>query len=389
MFRITAVLLYNKSCPEILFSLRSATLQKMLPQAIVNSKTFSLEDHQGYNSLARTLAFKHPCAAIAYNDSSRKLYISFNNHSEDFQRLAQAQKFIRPSVENAVKDHMFYLNKPSEDVDALRNLIGLVISKSHSYPLFSLRPVPNKLKQLDGNLEDTKRFPVILQNIKSGIKNFVTQEKEALNNEDFFELYSDLIFSTINSRGLTVHYLMEALQPLLDIIKIRKLYSSEPISYEILQNISGHHAELAVLKYCKDNKINLESTGMGISKLTCFICHTILEHHGIKDVGTHGLLYLEYHNKILEDFLVDDKLCLKVRNILNEYVSKQRNLDGIAQDYEGLRGVEKKLLPQAIQDYRSESYLLDFTADMKDIDVTLGILGLDGIQDLMSHHSNS
>jgi hypothetical protein len=143
MFKVTALILYRDSCPRVLSSLRLATLQKKLSQEIISKVLHEQKEQDGYNSLARTLAFKHPCAAIAYDSSQNKLYISFNNHAKDFAILSKAQKFIHPPVGTLVEEHRELLTSSHSSPAVLKNLIGLVISKSHAYPLFSLRPIPN------------------------------------------------------------------------------------------------------------------------------------------------------------------------------------------------------------------------------------------------------
>jgi hypothetical protein len=377
MFKVTTVILYRDSCPRVLSSLRLATLHKKLPQEIITNLPHIRKDPEGYNSLARTLAFKHPCSAIAYDSHHNKLYIGFNNHAKDFTILSQAQKFIHPPVETLVEEHIGLLTKSHNNPALLKNLIGLVISRSHAYPLFSLRPVPNKLKQL---ADDTEIFSTTLLKIKHEINKFIEKDNYILDNNEFFDLYMKLVTNLDSSQALRSHYMTEVLQPLLDVLKIYKLYSSHPIAYKILDNPASHHAELAILKYCHDSKINLDSIGIGISKLSCFICHIVLKHYGIKEIGTHGLLYVEHHSKVLEDFFSEDKLCLKVCAILNKYISKQQNLKGIAKNWEDLDGIEHKQIPEASKSYRSESYLLDFSDDAQFISQTLETLGLNEVK---------
>jgi hypothetical protein len=365
MFK-TFVRLYHSVCPKVLDSLRSATVKKLIQQGFAAHKLCDIQDIEGYNSLARTLAFKHPCAAICYDQDSKKLYISFNSHSENFINLSQSQKLISVPVYGTLEEYMRYLH----DHTKTQNLIGLVISKSHAYPLLSLQPIPNKLKSLDFHSPLKEKFTFKLNSLKSKLKE-TTQNKEYSSANEFFFLYAELLTTWQHSPNEVKSESKNILQPLFDVVKVQKLFSPHRLQHTVLDNLEKHHAELAILKYCQENKIDLKNLGIGISKLTCFMCHKILEHYGIHHIGTHGLLYAE-SNKILDSFFRDEELCKKFSTLLNEYITKQSNLKGIVETWQDLEGIEHKKLPEVKSEYRSESYSLNFS----DVQVDLETLGL-------------
>jgi hypothetical protein len=362
----------------VLYSLRLATIQQVLPQGIVDTELFDVQDPHGYNSLARTLAFKHPCAAVGYNKSSKELSLSFNRHSEDFQSKYKAQKFLLSSIQQVMESYLRYTDDLSK-VENLKGLIGLVVSKSHAYPLFAAHlPIPHEAKQLDSGGTEHKKFTAVLNRTKREISKLKTNGEQQLDDLRFFELYSELLASFQHSPSkVKVKYAKETLQPLLDITKICKLFAQQPLSFKELSNPSAHHAELAVLKHYKDIQMNLSDVEVGISRLTCAVCHTVLEHHKVAHVGTHGKFYVERASKVLDDFFSDDALCSAACRLLDQYITKQQSLLGKITNWEDLQGIEKKQLPLVEQEDRHESYLLDFEAHKGDITTTMTMLGLE------------
>ena len=317
---------YTKTCESSLFALKKATINKLLPQDIIPPTQYDTADHTGYCALARTLTFQHPCAAVFHNKANNVLSIAFNTHAKPLVSLLPAQKFQYPPTPDILTQYMYFLGDSVKDPVITKNLIGLVVSKSWAYPLFT-HPVPGALKNMASYSDVDKACVGALDHIRKVALDSRGHASNTHSTQKFFDLYSELLFKLSESTdNIKEHYADAMLQPLLDITKVHTLFASSTPHCRLLPNQEGHHAELAVLKDLQNTATPVSGVEIGVSKLTCFICHVVFQHREVKTIGTHGKFYFSPTKQLLQDFFADDASCARAVTALNKYIANQPSL---------------------------------------------------------------
>ena len=250
-----------------------------------NPQTLDYCSTRYLDAWAKLINIHKPCSAVVRpNINENKLYVAFN----------ETQK-SQIKVINII--NMISANNPSiEEMFAVTFLFNADANK------FS-----KELKSLPG---------IIIKTVKDidDWKNFFEQNTDQINEisdkENFVEVANEI------KRNITK-------------LKEHKLLNFQ---IECIKNNEGFHAEIAAAKFLMesrqalqenyDDKQDVNSEYIGVSKLSCFICHETLNLWEFNHRGTHGKLYMNkyvFYEKLEDDFI--NKI---IQNIL-EYFGQNFN----------------------------------------------------------------
>lgn len=237
---------------------------------------------------------KNPCAAVRLlevkDEQEIILLIAFN------QEAAKIKNVQRKVFEN-LKDLLNTALVHGADEKTIAQLLATTLKHSTAY--IKLRDtVFSKLDDLENNA------------LKKAIINWASTVKSSNDEAKIYHSYIQVLtVMKTNKVGKDEDFKKEIykmiIRPFQDVLKVvetLKIY--QKISFKAVRNDDNAHAEVAI-SACdvESDKEDKYSGYIGISKLSCYLCHTLLDKLDVPFRGTHGIFYghgWSLPNKLIE-----------------------------------------------------------------------------------------
>ena len=250
------------------FEVLQRTMSPLMDEGMMTSSISEREDRSNthytdgryLDAWARVLNIQAPCSAVV--QVNQILYVSFNKVEKSANELAlkniEYGRIISPTVLLFVS---FVFN---------RNVIDETKTQDSPYHKF--------FKQSLGKLLEAGKQATPLEAIRHVAES---------NIQEFFGIQQD-IFKGDNWKLISV-----VLRINQDVIKLSKFHYRNVEIIALLDNPEKVHGELVVA-----TKLALSGAlpYIGISKLSCYLCHEALDYFHQEHRGTHGTLYLNGFN---------------------------------------------------------------------------------------------
>lgn len=277
------------------------------------------------DTLARVfdVKLKNPCTSVVLLRGEKKqisIGIAFNTPSNpqtlaDIKKMAELlqaaindESYVSTFMMEALSKSQCYMHCIGKIQERLKAYEGVIIANPLIQETLDVAGTFVRFINTKVTKEVFKQYVVTLEKLSILLKaNFTEDEVSATLRADIFD-------------KKTLEMLIRPYQDIQKIISFSNKMGIKLVTYEVVNNVEGAHAELAASSYYFD-KCGESPRYVGISKLSCYLCDELLTIENQPHRGGHGILYLKDYklpNKYDSSAPLKEFLSSKLQEYLNK-----------------------------------------------------------------------